>query len=79
MSAIPDLASPTARGERPANLPFILQFGLALLELAARDPEVHRLDAEVRQLMKPPSALMDPALMQRVMAVMAEQQAAATA
>lgn len=79
MSAIPDLASPTARGERPANLPFILQFGLALLELAARDPEVHRLDAQVRQLMKPPSALMDPALMQRVMAVMAEQQAAATA
>jgi hypothetical protein len=41
---------------------------------------VHRLDAEARQLMKPPSALMDPALMQRVMAVMAaEQQTAATA
>ncbi|HLY80102.1 MAG TPA: FAD-dependent monooxygenase [Caulobacteraceae bacterium] len=79
MSAIPDLASPTARGERPANLPFILQFGLALVELAARDPEVHRLDAEVRQLMKPPSALTDPALIQRVMTVMAEQQAAATA
>ena len=77
MSAIPDLASPTARGERPANLSFILRFGAALLELAARDPEVHRLDAAVRQLMKPPSALMDPALMQRVMAVLAEQQAAA--
>jgi hypothetical protein len=37
------------------------------------------LDAEVRQLMKPPSALMDPALMQRVMAIIAERQAAATA
>ena len=79
MSAIPDLASPSARGERPANLPFVLQFGAALIELAARDPEVHKLDAQVRQLMKPPSALMDPALMQRVMAVMAEQRAAATA
>ncbi|MEJ0064293.1 MAG: FAD-dependent monooxygenase [Caulobacteraceae bacterium] len=79
MSAIPDLISPTAKGERPANLGFILQFGLALVELSARDPEVHRLDAQVRQLMKPPSALMDPALVQRVMAVMAEQQAAATA
>ena len=79
MSAIPDLASPTTRGERPANLLFILQFGLALVELSARDAEVHKLDAQVRQLMKPPSALMDPDLMQRVMAVMAEQQAAATA
>jgi 2-polyprenyl-6-methoxyphenol hydroxylase-like FAD-dependent oxidoreductase len=79
MSAIPDLAAPTTRGERPANLPFVLQFGAALVELAARDPEVHKLDAEVRQLMKPPSALMDPALMQRVMAIIAERQAAATA
>ena len=79
MSAIPDLAAPSTRGERPANLPFVLQFGAALIELSARDADVHRLDAEVRQLMKPPSALMDPALMQRVMAVMAEQQAAATA
>ena len=49
------------------------------MELAARDPEVHRLDAQVRQLMLPPSALMEPTLVQRVMAVMAEQQAAATA
>jgi 2-polyprenyl-6-methoxyphenol hydroxylase-like FAD-dependent oxidoreductase len=79
MSAIPDLAAPTTRGERPANLPFMLQFGAALLELAARDPQVHRLDAQVRQLMKPPSALMEPALMQRVMAIIAERQAAATA
>jgi len=67
MSAIPDLAAPTTRGERPANLPFVLQFGAALIELAA----------QVRQLMKPPSALMDPALMQRVMAIIAERQAAA--
>jgi hypothetical protein len=79
MSAIPDLAAPTTRGERPANLPFILQFGGALVELSARDPEVHRLDAEVRQLMKSPSALMTPELMQRVMAIIAERQAAATA
>jgi 2-polyprenyl-6-methoxyphenol hydroxylase-like FAD-dependent oxidoreductase len=79
MSAIPDLAAPTTRGERPANLPFVLQFGAALIELAARDAQVHKLDAEVRQLMKPPSALLDPALMQRVMAIIAERQAAARA
>jgi len=77
MSAIPDLASPTARGERPNNLSFILQFGGALMELAARDPEVHKLDAKVRQLMLPPSALMEPGLVQRVMALIAERQAAA--
>jgi 2-polyprenyl-6-methoxyphenol hydroxylase-like FAD-dependent oxidoreductase len=77
MSAIPDLASPTARGERPGNLSFILQFGGALMELAAQDPEVHKLDAKVRQLMLPPSALMEPALVQRVMALIAERQAAA--
>ncbi len=77
MSAIPDLAAPTTTGERPPDLPFVLQFGLALLELAARDPEVHRLDAQVRQLLRPPGDLMNPELMQRVMAVMAEQQAAA--
>jgi len=57
----------------------VLQFGAALIELAARDAQVHKLDAEVRQLMKPPSALLDPALMQRVMAIIAERQAAARA
>jgi hypothetical protein len=53
-------------------LPFVLQCGLALVELSARDAKVHRLDAQVRQLMNPPSALMEPELMQQVMAVMAE-------
>ena len=74
MSALPDLALPETRGERPAELGAMLQFGAALAELAARDPEVHKLDAEVRQLMRPMSDLTEPALVQRVLALMAEMQ-----
>ena len=70
MSAIPDFANPLTRGERPPNLPEIFRFGAAFAELAARDPEVHKLDAEVRALLKPPSALADPLLVAKVMEVM---------
>ncbi|HEV2364844.1 MAG TPA: hypothetical protein VGS12_11680 [Caulobacteraceae bacterium] len=77
MSAIPDFANPATRGERPPNIDQILAYGAAFGELARRDAEVHKLDAEVRQLIKPPSALADPALTARVMAVMREMQPAA--
>ncbi|HEY2178526.1 MAG TPA: FAD-dependent monooxygenase [Caulobacteraceae bacterium] len=77
MSAIPDLVFPQTRGERPANLSQIMAYGAALGVLAARDPAVHRLDAEVRALLKPPGALVEPALAARVMEVMAQMQAAA--
>jgi flavin-dependent dehydrogenase len=79
MSAIPDLAAPETIGERPPELQSTLMFSVGLAVLAARDPQVHRLDAEVRQLIKPPSALMDPALIQRVMGVLAELEAAQVA
>ncbi|MGH6993201.1 MAG: hypothetical protein ACREEH_07670, partial [Caulobacteraceae bacterium] len=39
MSAIPDLANPATRGERPPGLGAMLQFGAALNELTAIDPE----------------------------------------
>ena len=74
MSAIPDLANPLTRGERPANLQQVIGFAVALTVLAGRDPEVHKLDAEVRQLLKPPSALMEPTLVARVMEVANEMQ-----
>jgi len=67
MSAIPDLASPKARGERPANFEQILQYGAAFMKLMARDADVHKLAEEVRGLLKPPSVLRDPAIVQRVM------------
>ena len=50
----------------------VLEFGLALTKLAARDPAVHTLAAEVQHLLKPRSVYLDPELVQRVLAVMAE-------
>jgi 2-polyprenyl-6-methoxyphenol hydroxylase-like FAD-dependent oxidoreductase len=77
MSAIPDLIFPATRGERPANLAQIMAYGMALGVLAGRDGAVHRLDAEVRALLKPPTVLLEPALAARVMEVMAELRAPA--
>jgi hypothetical protein len=71
-AAIPDFVHPDTRGERPANFEQTLKFGLALGKLAARDPAVHTLTAEVQHLLKPRSVYQDPELVQRVLAVMAE-------
>lgn len=70
-AAIPDFVHPDTRGERPADLEQTLRFGIALGKLAARDPAVHRLTAEVQHLLKPRSVYQDPDLMQRVLAIMA--------
>src|SRR3989441_1277922 len=70
-AAIPDFVHPDTRGERPADLEQTLKFGVALGKLAARDPAVHRLTAEVQHLLKPRSVYQDPTLVQRVLAVMA--------
>ena len=69
-AAIPDFVHPDTRGERPADLEQMLKFGLALTKLAARDPAVHTLMAEVQHLLKPRSVYRDPELVQRVLAVM---------
>jgi 2-polyprenyl-6-methoxyphenol hydroxylase-like FAD-dependent oxidoreductase len=71
-AAIPDFAHPETRGQRPDNLEQTLRYGQAMAKLAARDPDVHRLTAEVQNLLKPRSVYQDPALVQRVLAVMAE-------
>jgi 2-polyprenyl-6-methoxyphenol hydroxylase-like FAD-dependent oxidoreductase len=62
MSAVPDLVYPETRGERPADFESRLQYNGALMRAAVRDPAVHRLMAEVQQLLKPPSVLQDPAV-----------------
>ena len=77
MSAIPDFIFPSTRGERPANLDQIFAYGAAFGRLAAEDAEIHRLDAEVRSLLKPPSALAQPEIAAKVMAMMARMQAPA--
>jgi len=66
-----DFAFPTTTGKRPADFETMLKFGAALMQLAAEDPAIHKLTAEVQNLLKPRSAYQEPALMQRVFAKMA--------
>jgi hypothetical protein len=68
-AAIPDFVHPKTRGPRPENLEAMLKFGTELGRLAARDPAVHRLTAEVQNLLKPRSAYLDPELVQRIQAL----------
>lgn len=75
MAASVDLADPLTAGERPADFERSLKFGRALLTLAARDPEVHKLIIEVQHLIKPRGVYRDPQLQQRMQAVMAENSA----
>ena len=67
MAAVPDLAYPDTRGERPPDLAATLQFSQALTRLAAKDPDVHKLTIEVQHLLRPNTAYREPALAQRVM------------
>lgn len=67
-----DLVFPETTGKRPPNFGDSLKFGAGVIRLAARDPEVHRLWSEVQQLLKPNSALREPAFVERVKSVMAE-------
>jgi 2-polyprenyl-6-methoxyphenol hydroxylase-like FAD-dependent oxidoreductase len=71
MSAIPDLAYPETRGERPADLEDRLNFVSALHRIAARDPDVHALLVAVRYFLRRGSALDEPGLVDRVRAEMA--------
>ena len=71
MSALPDLAFPQTRGERPADLEHALGATSALYRIAACDPEIHVLVVEVRYLLRPASALQEPTLTSRVLAEMA--------
>jgi 2-polyprenyl-6-methoxyphenol hydroxylase-like FAD-dependent oxidoreductase len=76
MSAVPDLVYPETTGARPADFEDQLKCSGALIGLAMRDPVVHRLLAEVQQLLKPPSALQDPAIDRLVQAELVQMAAA---
>lgn len=66
MSAMPDFAHPMTRGERPANLQMILKRQSEISKAAARDPVIHKLMLEVRQMIKPPAAFSDPDIVRRL-------------
>ncbi|HET7383413.1 MAG TPA: squalene monooxygenase, partial [Pseudolabrys sp.] len=70
--AILDFVFPDTRGQRPADFETTLKFGIALTRLAAEDPTIHKLTVEVQHLLKPRNVYRDPALVQRVLAKMAE-------
>jgi 2-polyprenyl-6-methoxyphenol hydroxylase-like FAD-dependent oxidoreductase len=70
--AVLDFAFPDTRGQRPADFETTLRFRIALTRLAAEDPAVHKLTAEVQHLLKPRNVYLDPALVMRVFAKMAE-------
>ena len=72
-SALVDLAYPGTRGERPADLAQRLAFGAGLAKLAAKDPAIHTLTAEVQQLLKPRAVYRDPALVSRVLAELGQK------
>jgi 2-polyprenyl-6-methoxyphenol hydroxylase-like FAD-dependent oxidoreductase len=69
--AMADLVYPQTRGERPPDLEKKLQYAHALMRLTAEDAEADKILAEVRSLLKPASALHEPELARRVMAMMA--------
>jgi hypothetical protein len=69
--AMADLVYPQTRGERPPDFEKKLQYTHALLRLTAEDAEADKTLAEVRSLLKPASALREPELASRVMAIMA--------
>ncbi|MET1025669.1 MAG: NAD(P)-binding protein [Dongiaceae bacterium] len=68
MSAVPDFIYPDTRGERPEDFDDAIAFSSGLYRVAFKDPVVRRLILEVHQLLRPPSILHDPALVQRVKA-----------
>ena len=65
-----DFVHPKTRGARPPDFEKRLQYGAALTRLCAEDPEAHRIVIEVRHLLRPQSALREPALARRVAALM---------
>lgn len=62
ISALPDFIYPQTRGQRPDDLKDRLNSQFALTRIATRDPAVYQLFTEVRHLLKPMSALNEPAL-----------------
>jgi 2-polyprenyl-6-methoxyphenol hydroxylase-like FAD-dependent oxidoreductase len=67
-----DFIHPATRGERPADFETRIKFAAAFMKLAAEDPDVHRLNAEVQHLLKPRSVYRDPALLQRILPLLAQ-------
>ena len=71
MSAMTDFVYPETTGERPPDFANRLNFQHALSRLAVRDVEIYKLLMEVRDVLKPLSALDDASVVRRVKEEMA--------
>jgi len=71
-AALPDLAYPGTRGERPADLKEQLKRGAALNRLAVEDLRVNQVLLEVRHLVRPHTALDEPWLSELLDEAMAD-------
>jgi 2-polyprenyl-6-methoxyphenol hydroxylase-like FAD-dependent oxidoreductase len=67
-----DFIHPETRGQRPDDFESRVKFAVAFTKLAAEDPDVHRLNTEVNHLLKPRSVFRDPALVQRILPLLAQ-------
>jgi hypothetical protein len=71
-AAVPDFIYPDTRGGRPADFRQQLQVAMAMTKLAARDPAVHKLVAEVTHLLKPNSVFQEPERRAQLQGIIAE-------
>ncbi len=71
LAVVPDFIFPRTVGERPADLEASLRFNGALAGAMARHADIHQLVGEIQHLIRPRSALMDPPVLQRIVAEMA--------
>lgn len=67
-----DFVHPETRGQRPDDFESRVRYSAAFIKLVAEDPDVQRLSAEVTHLLKPRSVLRDPALVQRILPLLAQ-------
>lgn len=68
-TAVTDFVHPMTRRERPPDCDKRMQYGMALTRLAAEDADVHKTLVEVTHLLRPQSALREPELAGRVVAL----------
>jgi hypothetical protein len=71
MSSVLDLIYPHTRGQRPENLRQMIEYQTALSNAATRDPALHKLCVEVRDLVKPASVVHSPEVVKMVKALTA--------
>ena len=71
LAVVPDFVFPRTVSARPADLAASLRFGAAVTRATARHPDIHKLAGEVQHLLRPRRALMDPHVLERIMAEMA--------